>query len=173
MKREKFARFMFGAVLAVTAAFGGACNRAPHESRASSPGAGGVVWLIDYRHAAEMAEKERKVLLLDFTGSDWCVWCGKLEEEVFRQPEFIAWVRAHAVPVRIDFPAVADLPESERRMNELLARKYQVRGYPTVILARADGTEIARTGYREGGAAAYVLHLEQLLEDGASPRNSR
>jgi hypothetical protein len=39
-----------------------------------------------------------------------------------------------------------------------------VKGFPTVLLLEADGKELARTGYKPGGAEAYVKHLRELLK---------
>ena len=45
-----------------------------------------------------------------------------------------------------------------------LAERYGVRGYPTVFLLDAEGKELGRTGYQEGGSEAYVKHLKELLD---------
>ena len=45
-------------------------------------------WLTSVPDAKTKAEKEKKLVLLDFTGLDWCGWCKKLDAEVFSKPEF-------------------------------------------------------------------------------------
>jgi hypothetical protein len=47
-----------------------------------------VTWLTDYQLALQQAKAGNKKLLLDFTGSDWCHWCMKTEEDVFSKREF-------------------------------------------------------------------------------------
>ena len=111
-----------------------------------------------------LAEKEKKDLLISFSGSDWCGWCIKLDKEVMEQPEFLEWAKKNVVLLKLDFPR--NIPQSGalKQQNETLAQYYGVQGFPTVILARPDGQVIARTGYQHGGAAAYVKHLGELLK---------
>ena len=45
-----------------------------------------------------------------------------------------------------------------------LAKKFGIRGFPTIVIVNAEGKEIARTGYQRGGAKNYVDHLKDLLE---------
>lgn len=120
------------------------------------------IWKTDFKAAQELATKEKKPMLLFFTGSDWCGWCIRLNREVLSKPEFTKWASANVVPVELDFPRNPD-PTLQKQNNELMA-KYGVRGYPTLVLINADGTEFARTGYRAGGAAKYVALLQELLK---------
>ncbi len=119
-------------------------------------------WMTNFKAARELAEKEHKIMLLSFSGSDWCPWCVRLDNEVLAQPEFQAWAAEHAISVKLDFPQTTALPADLRKQNDDLAGYYNVEGFPTIILAHPDGREFARTGYRQGGAAAYVQHLEEL-----------
>ncbi len=125
-----------------------------------------ALWQTDFKVAQEQARRENKVLLLSFSGSDWCPWCIRLDEEVLAQPEFLSWAGKHAVLIKLDFPRRAAQAAELRQQNEALAGAYGVEGFPTVVLADAAGREIARTGYRSGGAAAYVKHLEAFLPKG-------
>ncbi len=124
-------------------------------------------WTTDFQAAQEAAKRENKILFLSFGGSDWCPWCMRLDEEVLSKTEFLTWAKANAILVQIDFPRNIAQPEELKKQNEALARAYGVEGFPTVILAGNDGGAIARTGYRRGGAANYVKHLEQIQHKGA------
>ena len=110
------------------------------------------------------AAEEKKPILLSFNGSDWCPWCMKLDQEVFSKKPFQEWAQDEIVMYVADFPRKKKLDAGTVKQNEALAEKYGVDGYPTVILIRADGTEIARTGYREGGPEKYIEHLKELLK---------
>ncbi|NQT92016.1 MAG: hypothetical protein HQ559_04580, partial [Lentisphaerae bacterium] len=57
--------------------------------------------------------------------------------------------------------------------NEALAKKYNVSGFPTVLLLDAKGKVLARTGYRKGGAAAYVKHIQELLADASRAKDKK
>jgi uncharacterized protein YyaL (SSP411 family) len=119
--------------------------------------------MTDFEAAKVRAVEEGKDLLVDFTGSDWCYWCKKLDGEVFSKPGFIDEAGRDFVFVKIDFPSnPAAQPRPVRMQNQRLSQMYGVEGYPTVILMRADGRPYARTGYLEGGADAYLAHLKEL-----------
>ncbi len=113
--------------------------------------------------AKMQAAQEDKDILLKFTGSDWCLWCKRLDDEVFNTELFKKEVTKHFVILVLDFPQDQSLlSQRSYRQNEKLYREYGVLGLPTVILADAEGGEYARTGYREGGPEKYLEHLEEL-----------
>ncbi len=120
-------------------------------------------WYTDMEEAKKVAEKEDKDLFLDFTGSDWCQYCMALESQVFSKPEFKKEGPINFVLVKIDFPKYKELPEGEREKNERLAMKYEVEGYPTIILADAKGRAYGKTGYSGGGADYFVNHIQQFV----------
>ena len=124
----------------------------------------GEGWETDFEKAKAKAKQEGKFLLLDFSGSDWCHWCVKLDQEVFSQPAFKEYAAKQLVPVLLDFPMRKELPAALKAQNTALQKKYQIRGYPTVVLLDPDGKKVAQTGYKRGGAAKYVEHLEELLK---------
>lgn len=123
-------------------------------------------WTDDFEAAQKRAAKEAKPMLVLFTGSDWCIWCKRLEGEVFSQEAFSKAIPKEMVAVFLDFPSDESLVTPERRMkNEWLGRIYGIRGYPTVLLMDAKGEVFAKTGYRPGGAEPYVEHLRQLVAE--------
>jgi len=128
-----------------------------------SAAAGAADWETDFAKAKAQAGKEQKFILMDFSGSDWCPWCIKLEREVFSKPEFKKYAKDSLVCVLIDSPREKRLPSKVTRQNTALKAKYGVNGFPTVILLSPAGEELARTGYQPGGAAKYVESLQKLL----------
>lgn len=123
----------------------------------------GLTWETDFEAAQAKAKASGKPMLLDFTGSDWCGWCIRLDKEVFSKPEFAAFASQALVLVELDFPRGKPQSEAIKKQNEALAQKYGVRGFPTILLLSADGKLLAETGYQKGGAAKYVAHLKELL----------
>lgn len=117
------------------------------------------LWQTDFKAAQAKAKAEKKLLLLDFTGSDWCGWCIRLDQEVFNTEAFRSEAPKHFVLVQLDFPQGKELPEALAAQNAKLADQYSVQGYPTILLLDADGALVARTGYRPGGEEAYLKHL--------------
>jgi len=121
-------------------------------------------WYTNMAEAQKAAEESDRPILVNFTGSDWCRWCIALSGEVLSQQTFIDYAAKELVTLKIDFPRRKQLPEDEVRENNLLAGKYGVRGFPTLVLLDTEGKLIARTGYRKGGADSYVEHLKGLLD---------
>src|SRR6266581_5344317 len=74
-------------------------------------------WLTDVPAAQEQAAAENKLVLLNFTGSDWCGWCMKLKAEVFSQPEFEDYANKNLVLVEIDFPKRKPQPAAQKKAN--------------------------------------------------------
>lgn len=122
----------------------------------------GAEWLTDYAAATHKAQHEGKAILLDFTGSDWCGWCMKLKREVFDQTEFDAFARANLVLVEVDFPRHKSQAAEEKAQNENLARRYGIRGYPTIIVLNSSGEQIGQTGYHDGGPGAFIGELKRM-----------
>ena len=124
--------------------------------------AGGEGWLTDMEAAKTQASKEKKDLLLDFTGSDWCGWCIKLNEEVFSKEPFKAGTKDKFVLVELDFPQKKELEPKLKEQNDALSKQMKVEGFPTIMLCDATGKPYAKTGYQPGGPEKYVEHLNEL-----------
>jgi len=120
-------------------------------------------WVTDFEAAKKEAAERKVPILADFSGSDWCGWCIKLDSEVFSREDFQEYAKDNLVLFLADFPAAKPQPEELKKQNQGLAEKYAVRGFPTVLLLNSDGEVLLRTGYRRGGAAEYVKHLKEAL----------
>ena len=119
-------------------------------------------WLTDAQAAQGKAKEENKLVLLDFTGSDWCGWCIKLKREVFDQPEFVQYARSRLVMVEVDFPHQKAMSQAQQQANARLEHTYGISGYPTIILLNQDGKQVGRMGYVPGGPAAFIAKFEQV-----------
>ena len=150
-------------ILSATAAETAAVKASPEKS--AEKGEKKSLWMNDFRAAKELAAKEKKPLLVSFSGSDWCGWCIKLDSEVFHQPEFADWAAKHFVMFQADFPRRTPQSRELKMQNAALAEQFRVEGFPTVVLLRPDGKAFATTGYRPGGAKAYIAHLQELLKN--------
>ncbi len=123
-----------------------------------------LTWLINLEEAIIEAQAINKPIFVDFTGSDWCGWCKRLESEVFSQSEFIEYAKENLIFLKLDFPKSIQQSEKTKKYNSDLLNKFGVRGFPTILLLDSNGREIKRTGYQSGGAASYIKHLESLLK---------
>lgn len=121
-------------------------------------------WLTDFDAASRTASEKGLPLLVLFEGSDWCGWCIRLDKEVFSQKKFSEFAAEGLILFVADFPAREKLPENIMKQNAALKDKYGVKGFPTVILLDSKGSVVGTTGYRQGGAEAYVQHLKDLLK---------
>ena len=121
-----------------------------------------VNWLTDLPKAQAQAKAEKKLVMMDFTGSDWCGWCIKLNKEVFSQPEFAAYAKTNLVCVEVDFPNKKKLSPEQKKANDALAAKYKIEGYPTIIVLDSEGKKMGELGYMKGGPKAFIAELDKL-----------
>lgn len=121
-----------------------------------------AAWQTDFPKAQEEARANHKLLLLNFTGSDWCGWCKRLEAEVFSKPEFAEYAKQHFVLVTVDFPRAKPLSDEVRRQNRALAEKYGIEGFPTIVVLNGDGKPVGALGYQPGGPGAFIEELKKL-----------
>jgi protein disulfide-isomerase len=116
-----------------------------------------LTWQTDFNQAAQEAAQEHKYILLDFTGSDWCPWCIKMDKEVFDGSQFSDFAAKNLVLVKVDFPRKTAQSPAEKSQNEDLAKKYAIEGFPTYVLLDSNGKEVRRqVGYLQGGATAFI-----------------
>ena len=117
-------------------------------------------WKTDFAQARAAAADSKRFMLLDFTGSDWCPWCIRMDKEVFERPAFADFAAKHLVLVKLDFPRSKPQPAVEKLQNEQLAQKFGIQGYPTYVLLDSTGNEVRRQeGYLPGGPAEFIRWL--------------
>lgn len=120
-------------------------------------------WLTDLPRAQAQAKAENKLVLMDFTGSDWCPWCIKLDNDIFAKAEFANYAKTNLVLVLLDFPNNKPQSAELKKANAALATKYNPEGiFPTLIAMKPDGTVVwTNPGYLEGGPAALIAQLNE------------
>lgn len=122
----------------------------------------------DLSLALQDAKETDRFVFVCFSGSDWCGWCVKLEQEVFSagetEGEFAAKLKDDYVLVFIDLPSDRSrLSEHAKVNNEALCQQYKVRGFPTALIIDPKTDKIIdKTGYRRGGLEPYVEYLKNL-----------
>lgn len=122
-------------------------------------------WLTDLAKAQEKAKAEKKMVLVDFTGSDWCPPCKALHKNVFSSPEFTEFAKKNLILVEIDFPRKKEQSDELKKANRALAKKHAIDGYPTVIVFDSQGKELSKkVGYSGANAKDYVAELAKLRE---------
>ena len=106
--------------------------------------AGDDQWLTSLPDALAKAKSDEKLVLLDFTGSDWCPPCKMLHDKVLTQKEFLDHASENLVLVMLDFPRSKQQAEELKEANQELAKKFNIEGFPTLVLLNGDGNELAR-----------------------------
>jgi thioredoxin-related protein len=161
MHRTFFVLFALGLGFSFTADLEAAASPAQPPAKAAEAPA--VTWLSDLEEGLKQAREEKKAVLVDFTGSDWCGWCIRLKKEVFDQKAFAA-VTKDFVLVELDYPQKKKQDPAVQAKNKAIAEKFAIEGFPTVLLLTAQGEPFAQTGYEEGGPEKYLAHLAELLK---------
>ncbi len=120
-------------------------------------------WQDNLETALQKAKQENKAVLVNFTGSDWCIWCKRLSNEVFSKSEFEKFADDNLILVKIDFPEKIKQSVETKMYNNQLAQRYNVQGYPTVLLFNSRGEMVLQTGYQPGGPVNYINQLKSYL----------
>ena len=119
-----------------------------------------VTWLGDFQEATAEAAKSHKLILINFSGSDWCGPCIRERKEILENDVFVKYAADHLVLVRADFPRQKknQLSKEQVKKNEALADKYNPEGkFPYTLLVDEHG-KILRTwdGYPNEAPENFV-----------------
>lgn len=108
---------------------------------------------MDYEAALKYAKKNKKMVLLNFTGSDWCGYCIKMNKRIFKTKEWKEFAKKNLAIVFLDFPRSIknkkNISEEQSKLNKKLFNKYSIRGFPTFILLDYNGNFTQKLGYAE------------------------
>lgn len=130
-----------------------------------------LIWTTNYEEACVLSKKTGKPLVLFFTGSDWCSWCSKLDEEALATSEFAEAVNDRFIFLKVDFPMHIILPIEQIKQNKSLQDKFSVRSFPVLVLLDANQKQIGTVGYRPGDGKQFAAHLLKMIDNYASYRN--
>ena len=116
--------------------------------------------------------KTGKPILANFTGSDWCGWCIRLNKEVFVTPEFKNWASENVILLELDYPRRVQQTDEIKKQNRELQQFFQVRGYPTLhifYVIITDGktqiTSLGKMGYLAGGPTPWIASANNYLKN--------
>ena len=96
-------------------------------------------WITDMDAAKKQAAEQKKDLMIEFTGSDWCPPCMQLRANVFSKPDFQKDAQKNFVLVELDYPRGKEQSKEMKAANDKLAQQYGVQGFPTIVFADASG----------------------------------
>jgi thiol:disulfide interchange protein len=119
-------------------------------------------WSTDLEKAFKQAKEEKKSVLVEFTGSDWCPPCIAMRKNVFSKKEFVDAASKKYILVELDFP---NGDKTVKEKNQPYAEKYKIEGFPTVILFNSDGKEFTRFFASEFPKTdVFLAHIDKALE---------
>lgn len=123
-----------------------------------------VTWLGDFNAAKTEAAKTHKLILINFSGSDWCGPCIRLRKEILESSNFESYAADHLLLVRADFPRQKkNQPSKEQvKLNEALAEKYNSDGkFPYTVLVDENGKVLkAWDGYPDESPDQFVTDVK-------------
>ena len=127
-------------------------------------------WITNIKKAKEKARTENKNILLNFTGSDWCGWCVKLEKDVFEKSKFKKYAQNKLVMVKLDYPRKDKQSTQIKKQNKKLKSEYKIAGYPNILLITPQGKVLGKiTGYpkevQNEGLNAYIERIENIIKN--------
>jgi thioredoxin-related protein len=101
-----------------------------------------TTWETDFEKAKQSAKTEHKLILLNFSGSDWCGPCIRMRKQIFESPAFTQYAGDHLILVNADFPQMKknELTKAQQAKNDKLADIYNKDGiFPQTVLLTSDG----------------------------------
>lgn len=110
-----------------------------HSSFAQKAAGDKLFWYTSIEEAQKKSEATHKPIFALFTGSDWCVWCHKLENDVFAKAAFVKWAKDKVILLELDFPRTKKLAPELAQQNNELQQAFKVGGFPTVWLFYMTG----------------------------------
>ena len=139
--------------------------RPPADESTAQPSSAGQASELsrntDLSAALNQARSENKMVLLDFTGSDWCGWCIKFDKDVLSTDKFASYANSKLVLVKVDFPSHKEQDSALKQANQEIKKQFGVTAFPTFVLLNSAGRELGRqVGYLRGGPDAFIAELD-------------
>jgi thioredoxin-related protein len=126
-----------------------------------------VAWSGDFSTAQKQAAQEHKLIMINFSGSDWCGPCIRLRTEILESAVFENYASDHLVLVRADFPRQKknQLSKEQVKLNEALADKYNPDGkFPFTLLVDENGKVLKSwDGFPDETADQFVAQISTVI----------
>lgn len=119
--------------------------------------------------AKTIAKKENRLILIKFSGSDWCGPCILLKKTIFDSSEFQSFANEKLVLLLADFPRQKknQLPKEQQEWNNELAEKYNPQGdFPLLVLTDVSGSVLKTwDGYDKSHTVAdYIKDIKSCIK---------
>lgn len=163
-KISKKTYFLLAAISTLLGA--AACPAAENPAAASTPAATAKsdaktledIAEKDFEKALAEAKKDGKVLMLEFTGSQWCPPCKMLHKYVLNTDKFLKHAKDKLKVVVADFERSGKPRDAANAAQYAkLADTYELTGFPTIILINPQ------SGYIEKIVGFQIQSPEELI----------
>ena len=128
----------------------------------------GTPWQTDFEQAKQSAQADHKLILLNFSGSDWCGPCIRLHKEIFESDNFTQYAGKHLVLINADFPRLKkhELSKDQQKKNDQLADIYNNEGiFPLTLLLTSDGKVLKQwKGFRQISPAEFTEQVKAVVD---------
>jgi thioredoxin-related protein len=125
-------------------------------------------WLTNFDTATKAATEKHQLILLNFSGSDWCGPCIRLRKEIFETPAFISFADSNLVLINADFPRNKKnrLSDDQTKQNNAMADKYNPEGkFPYTLLLNADGKVLKEwDGFPNETPAGFIAAIKSVCD---------
>jgi thioredoxin-related protein len=124
-------------------------------------------WGLDIEKAKAEAATSHKMILINFSGSDWCGPCIQLKREVFESDAFKKFANENLVLVRADFPRLKknQLDKKQTAHNESLADKYNQQGkFPLTVLVNSKGKVVREWDGYQADTQVFIQEVSQAIK---------
>lgn len=126
-----------------------------------------VTWLGDFSKAQAEASESHKLIIVSFSGSDWCGPCIRLRKEILESEKFNDFATDHLILVRADFPRQKknQLNKEQVKLNEALADKYNPEGkFPFTLLVDEHGKVLKEwDGYPNESPDQFIDQIKPFI----------
>ena len=127
-----------------------------------------INWQFNFEEAKQIAQKEHKHILLNFSGSDWCGPCIRLHKEIFEKEAFQTFAVKNLVMVNADFPRLKknQLSATQQKINDAIAEKYNSKGsFPLTLLLNENGKLLKEwDGFPKVTTEAFIHDIQSIME---------
>ena len=127
-----------------------------------------ATWLTNINTAKQIAQKENKYIILNFSGSDWCGPCIRMHDEIFNSKVFSQYADSNLILVNADFPRAGknQLPAVQQKLNDSTADKYNPTGiFPYTLLLNANGNVLKKwEEFYPNGAENFTDEVRQIVD---------
>lgn len=105
------------------------------------------IWEVNFSKAYKDAKEGKKLIFLYFTGSEWCIYCKKMDGEFLKKKEFLDFAKKDMILVKCDFGRNGPVAKEFAKEHLALMNTYSVRGFPTIEVINPLNGKVMELSY--------------------------